>query len=309
MADTDTKESQTASSTQGPTQPLVQPSGYQMGTALVCTYLVDVASTMCQAWMQAGSPANWTWTPANACSVTQGLHSPDQFTFSDLIWSTFTYLGTSHTEPFGFLATYGGNSYLVFRGSQTTADFGMDGEYALTNYTAPTANAPAGLQVETGFKAVFDGLTPLPAIPNNTLIVTGHSLGSALATLSIPALIAAGVPSSALMNYPQASPMVGNPAFVSYYNGLNASTYRLVNSYDTVPTLPGASRGYAHVGVAATFGADYGTTDKSGNFKPSVPDNHDPCCCYSYALVNYPNSPYNASLGTCMNWHTADAGS
>jgi hypothetical protein len=45
---------------QGPTEPLVTPNGYDMKTALTCTYLVDVASSMCIEWMGAGSPSGWS---------------------------------------------------------------------------------------------------------------------------------------------------------------------------------------------------------------------------------------------------------
>jgi hypothetical protein len=289
---------------QGPTEPLATPTGYDMKTALMCTYLVDVASSMCIDWMQAGSPPGWSeWSPNNLCSVSVGISSPDSFEFSPLIWSTFEWKSAQQVEPYGFVASQGGVAYLVFRGSQTKADFGMDAEEALVAYTPPTSNPPGGLQTEQGFTAVYDGLALSAPSPDlySQLIITGHSLGSATATLAVPAMLAAGWSPANIVNYPQASPMVGNPAFVDYYNNLGVPTFRLVNAYDIVPTLPGAAKGYAHVGVAATFGADYGSTIL-GKFVRSVPDNHDPCCSYAYALLN-PDAPFNQDMGSCMDWH------
>ena len=299
---------------QGPTQALDAPPGYDMGTALTCTFLVDVASTMCIDWINAVPPYPNPfsgWKARNACSCAPAGYSVNDFAYSELIWSTFTYRDpktlkdTTVSEPFGFVASGARGTFLVFRGSQTTADFAMDAEDSLVAYPAPTAGAPSGLEVEKGFLAVFNGIGDgdFPSVMKAAmsqlnlpwpipLIVTGHSLGSTLGTLAIPALVGMSWKPAALGTSLQASPKVGNQAFANYYGGLGVSyLYRLTNIYDKVPTLPGNPQ-YVPVGAQATFGADYG----------SVPDNHDPCCCYSYALLN-PQNPYNQGLGTCMDWH------
>lgn len=94
-----------------------------------------------------------------------------------------------------------------------------------------------------------------------------------------------------MWNFPQASPKVGDQNFANYYNELGIWTCPLVNEYDLVPHMPPG--GYVPVGLPATFGADYGSESQ----------NHDPCCCYSYALLN-PEAPYNQGISTCMNWHS-----
>lgn len=281
----------------GPTIPLEVPNGYDMQTALTCTYLVTAASSMCVEWIAAGSPQVWTWTPGNLCSVTSGIYSPGQFSFSPLIWSAFEWGLKKQREPFGFVATLGGTAYLVFRGSQTDADFGMDVEDSLVDYTPPGGKPSSGLQTEKGFTSVFTGIdwtgTPFPSPDQySSLVITGHSLGSTLATLAVPLALNAGWPAAKVLNYPQASPMVGNTNFANYYTSLRVRTFRLVNSYDAVPKLPPPKKGYVPVGMAATFGADYG----------AEANNHDPCCCYAYALLN-PKAPYNQGLSSCMGWH------
>ncbi len=276
--------------------PIQLPPGYDLTTGQTCAFLVNVASNMCKQWIAAGSPppAGFTWQPADLCPVTSNVYNLNNYTFGPIIWSTFVYQDTSYNEPFGFIATdsSSGNNYLVFRGSQTLADLGMDSEVRLVAYQAPTANPPPGLEVEQGFYAVFNGLqnlrTQLQGVstsPTNPLTITGHSLGSTLATLTVPLAVSLGV---SVQQYNQASPRVGNRSFASYYGDLSVATYRLVNTADVVPKLPPFP--YVPVGTEASFTASYGTEA----------DNHDPCCCYSYAIFN-PENPYNPNIGACLS--------
>lgn len=320
MSGTEGQETQPATS-QGPTQPLVPPTGYSMTAAQACTYLVDVATSMGEAWIAAGNPNPWSdWVPGNVCTVSAGLYDISEFSFSSLLWSSFSYLDPgsqqwlSTSEPLGFIAAGSAGTFLVFRGSQTGPDFDADYETTLVSYTGPTDGAPAGMQVEQGFLSVFQGLGDFGQVISQALsqvnvgvgtplYVTGHSLGSTTGTLSIPALVAAGWQPANLLAYLQASPKVGDQAFADYYASLGVTdSYCLVNSYDVVPTLPKNSA-YIPVGTEATFGADYGTTHL-GIFVKSVPDCHDPCCSYAYALLN-PTDPYNPNMGTCMDWHNS----
>ena len=171
----------------------------------------------------------------------------------------------------------------------------MDAETRLVDYRPPTVSPIQDIKVERGFHSVFNGLEQSAlnkvfsqvADVGGKLIVTGHSLGSTLATLTVPLACSEKIPSTNVLQYNQASPMVGDSNFQAYYDGLGVQTFRLVNTYDVVPkTPPGA---YVAVGIEATFGADY----------PSELERHDPCCSYSYALFN-PSAPYNQGIGTCM---------
>ena len=251
---------------------------------------------MCEQWKAAGKPNEFSWTPSDSCPITGPAFPLDQWRFIGPFWSSFTPHTATVSEPFAVFA-YGTDdhtAFLAFRGSQTDDDFTMDGKTRMVPYNPPMPSPINGIQVEQGFYEVFNGLDQgeLLALMSQLagggrLIVTGHSLGSALATLTVPLACAAGIPSSSILHYNQASPKVGDSNFQAYYNNLGVQTFRLVNTYDEVPKLPPG--GYVPVGVEAPFGADYQTEA----------ERHNPCCSYSYALFN-PTAPYNPGIDTCI---------
>lgn len=271
-----------------------------MGIAQTCSFVVNVACDMCEQWKAAGKPnANdFSWQAADSCPVTGSVFNLEDFAFSGPIWSSFTFLGKTVNEPFAIVAqnsTDHTTLYLAFRGSQTADDIGEDIEIELTDYRPPTVSPIEDIKVERGFYTVFNGLdqsalnkvfSQVADIDGN-LIVTGHSLGSTLATLTVPLACSEKIPSTNVSQYNQASPMVGDSNFQTYYDGLDVPTFRLVNTYDVVPKTPPGP--YVAVGTEAAFGADY----------PTELECHDPCCSYSYALFN-PSAPYNQEIGTCM---------
>jgi hypothetical protein len=280
------------------------PTGY-MPVAQVCSFLVNVGSDMCQQWMKQGEPApsSFEWVPADPCPYTSS-YSLDDYTFGEPIWSTFSYQGTSYTEPFAFVAQGADANYLVFRGSQTTVDFDLDGDDPQVPYQP--SGGPSGMLVEAGFYAAFAGcsaavqaaLSKLNA--STPLYITGHSLGSTLATLSLPIAVGLGLSG---MQCNQASPRVGNPAFAEYIDAFTGMpTFRLVNTEDMVPKLPPAAVRvnkqmyyYQHVGAEVEFTALY----LNSKGKLDEKDEHSPCCSYSYALFN-PADPVNPDITSCV---------
>lgn len=277
--------------------PIVLPPDYAIQTGRLCAFLINVACDMCQQWIEQGAPAAsvFRWTPNDPCAITNRAYGVAQFEFGDIIWSKFSYRSRQYIEPFGFIAkdlvnAEAAQRYLVFRGSQTKADFGMDAEYRLVEYRAPTVNPPPGLRVENGFHNVFAGLQEalsdqLEALSGTAITITGHSLGSTLATLAVPLAVSHGL---SVQHYNQASPRVGDQAFASYYGELAAPTFRLVNTADAVPKLP-PGKDYLAVGRELSFTADYDTEAKK----------HSPCCSYAYALFN-PDDPVNPRMDDCM---------
>jgi predicted lipase len=172
----------------------------------------------------------------------------------------------------------------------------MDAEWAQVSYDSPLGNPPSGMKVGEGFYGVYNGLlasltSQLQATPKQGythLLLTGHSLGSTLATLAVPLAVSLGFTG---FQYNQASPRVGNPTFASYVSELSIPTFRLVNIYDAVPKSPPSipGREYQAVGLEASYGADY----------PTEGERHSPCCSYSYALFNGQH-PYNPDIKRCM---------
>lgn len=274
--------------------PINFPPKYDLLTGQTCSYLVNVASNMADQWIATLSPppASFSWTPQDPCIVTSGIFDLSKCKVHDLIWSTFTTGGNTYTEPFGFTATYNGNNYLVFRGSKTDVDFKIDAETAFTtDYRPRTWDPISNLQVQQGFYTVYKGLLQplqqaLGNLPDSStpLTITGHSLGSALATLAVPEAVSNHL---RVQQYNQASPAVGNVPFASYYNGLNCLTFRFVNTADKVPKLP-PQPPYVHVGTEVDFTTDFG----------SEANNHNPCCTYAYAIIN-PQDPVMNPINFC----------
>ncbi|QXX74208.1 lipase family protein [Methylovirgula sp. HY1] len=83
---------------------------------------------------------------------------------------------------------------------------------------------------------------PPPAI--ESVEVTGHSLGSALATLYVAENAKAGLVKTPMI-CTFASPRVGDPDFATTFNELGLTSWRIVNELDIVPKLP--FLGFQHV--------------------------------------------------------------
>ena len=277
-----------------------------------CSCLVNVASQMAQDWVTDGlpKPEDFKWTPKDLCPYTSDLFGQFDFRNVELIWSDFYYQDGLKTlgpvlEPFGFVVLLHDKAFLIFRGTRgdVRPDVQADKDIQKTPYAS-------GGNVSRGFWRVFDGLQgslrgQLKKVKDSghDLVISGHSLGSTLATFAVP--LAAdpangfGLPVTA---YPQASPKVGGPDFVKYYNGLGVNTYRLVNTEDSVPKLPVG--GYAHVGIAVEFTAPYFKVDESGKTTNDEGKIHNPCCSYAYALKQVGTEPYipvnpSNTDGTC----------
>ena len=290
-----------------------------LGIARKCILLVDVCSQMSRDWINDLKPyddpknTDFTWNPSNNCDS-----DPDEqynkFAFQDIIWTSFRYglfLAGVKVEPAAFIATHPDHpktAFLAFRGSQTGADFGIDGQY---NTVPNPLDAKGGL-TEKGFTKYFVGLglnstddrnigkkvpgftlyDTLKRLANKQgvrhLVVSGHSLGSTTATLAGAFAVQTQF-FNTVKTYVSASPQVGDEDFATWYNTLadvdsnmlHKNTNRLVNTADGVPDTPNSvapagNKVYKHVGKQINFTADYGSGQK----------NHNPCCTYSYALHN-----------------------
>jgi predicted lipase len=143
--------------------------------------------------------------------------------------------------------------------------------------------------VHSGFLAVYDSVevslkTALAASGARIkTLITGHSLGAALAVLCAPDLATnapSGVPPEV---HTFAGPRVGAPdcpdagicTFARRFNEMIPTCLRIVNHWDIVPNLPPATTLYEHVGSAISldggFTLDLGHAHSlAGSYEPAL---------------------------------------
>jgi len=157
------------------------------------------------------------------------------------------------TLPFGFIVqrTPVANPpqvFVVFRGTREDAEWVDDFDHDQVPFMG---NDNLG-KVSDGFNKIYTGIhnpQNIPSIqktvlqtlqscpPNAQIFITGHSLGSSLATLAALHITTATAFKPTLCTF--ASPRVGNSKFAALFQNIVA--YRIANSEDIVPTLPPAA--------------------------------------------------------------------
>ncbi|GMH41168.1 hypothetical protein BSKO_09078 [Bryopsis sp. KO-2023] len=86
-------------------------------------------------------------------------------------------------------------------------------------------------------------------VGNARVLVTGHSLGGALAVLaSLDMAVHCGIDKRRITCYTYGAPRVGNRTFVSEYNSMVPDTWQVVNDEDVVPRVPKFLKFFKHVG-------------------------------------------------------------
>lgn len=130
--------------------------------------------------------------------------------------------------------------YVLFPGTETIQDWMTD----LKIRKCPWSFG----QVHRGFQEAFGSVaTEITAMlpENSEVVIAGHSLGGALATLFASALHGFRRVHAV---YTFGSPRVGNRAFARHYNdALAERSFRIVNAGDPVPRLPWMLGTYRHV--------------------------------------------------------------
>lgn len=143
--------------------------------------------------------------------------------------------GAIGAEGFGVVRE--GIAYVVFRGTQPdkAKDYACDANFIPVGW-------PGGGRVHSGFASALASLDDavdrwLDGTHAQQVVVTGHSLGAAIATL-----LAARVAAADLVTF--GSPRVGTRAFGALFEGRNVRRY--VDCCDLVADLPPAV-GYKHL--------------------------------------------------------------
>lgn len=117
----------------------------------------------------------------------------------------------------------------------------------------------SSLRIHQGFSTAYVSVRPqireyLNSKDITKIIVTGHSLGGALATLcgfDLQRLFSDKAPVTV---YTFGSPRVGNGAFIRAYNRRVPNTFRFVFGKDMVPGVPKWWMGYRHVSQGLGLG-------------------------------------------------------
>lgn len=138
-----------------------------------------------------------------------------------------------------------GKFAILFPGTASARDWLTDLEVRKVQWGGGSFGAG---RVHRGFVKAYDsvraGLVHLLP-PGVSLVIAGHSLGGALATLCAEDL-AGDYPVADVITF--GSPRVGNGAFARHYNAILADrTVRLVNAGDPVPHVPWLLGTYRHV--------------------------------------------------------------
>lgn len=150
----------------------------------------------------------------------------------------------------GFVARSGqsGVTVLAFRGTESTRF-----EDLITDSQTLQEDFRDGCRVHTGFLKAYTSVRAqverLSSRVEGALLVTGHSLGAALATL-----VAADVPSATLITF--GSPLVGDGRFAGLF--LNRNVRRYVDCCDVVARVPPERFDQAHLDRLFTELADPG---------------------------------------------------
>jgi hypothetical protein len=252
---------------------LVKPEGFDLELAKDLGALVMSAYKQFDSWRQLSHTQQgatydaWKATGALLPGTVEPT-LPASYTILADLWADSR--GTEGPAPFGFVAKRQSgaatNLYISFRGTQTLDDW-------LSNVTFPQVpfGVPEWGQTEHGFTEILrkdfasagpsktlagqiaEGLV-LTGAAIGRILVTGHSLGGALASLAAAHIASTSEASSnKLVLYTFASPRVGDDTFATKLDAALAPqrSYRIANSEDIVTTVPLPATGIAAINTVA----------------------------------------------------------
>jgi len=179
--------------------------------------------------------------------------------FKQFVWIDLT---TVFKDVCAFVVSSDEYHLLVFRGTKLPQDWMTDLACTPVRIDWVFPSAPAigeihagfGHCLSDGFNDIIDALSP-PRDPTKPLLITGHSLGGALAALVGACFTVFGspVPSvSAIYTFGQ--PRIGLHDFCNTYSRLLADKLvRFVNKQDVVPRVPFRGWDYSDEGMMIHF--------------------------------------------------------
>ncbi len=182
---------------------------------------------------------------------------PDGYALVSKVYADDLTDGLPVYKVFGFIARSGADVVVAIRGTEGVFEWIMDFLFAPTTfpYLAAGKTEHGFTNFYTTFRSgpsdasprVVEALRSLVAGGSvQTLRITAHSLGSALATMLAIDVSGNGVFKTPTV-YTFASPRVGDKVFAGTYDGLVPDSWRVNNLNDIVPQLPPQLAGYVHV--------------------------------------------------------------
>lgn len=167
----------------------------------------------------------------------------------------------ARTGTQALLLEHDSHRVLAFRGTEPAefADIETDLRKKLIDFPAALGKAEA-MRVHEGFAqallSVWGDLLAAVRKDPKPVLVTGHSLGGALALLAAFALRMQEAPPRVSGVYTYGQPRVGDAAFAEAYDRLLRPVHwRVVNHRDLVPRLPPREMGFRHSGRVLYFDA------------------------------------------------------
>lgn len=193
----------------------------------------------------AQSILNLEWAVHNNNSVFKVL-SPLQLVGTFTITSEYKY--GAATNNFGYFAFDNNvkNLYIFVRGTQTDVEAKLDLQYSQVSGSYVGNNFNNSL-IHKGFSNIFgqikSQLETLLLITTSTystisnIIVSGHSLGGAIASL-IAAYLISTKSYSNVYTYTYGKPKVGDPEYCDNLDLITSNFWRVENQTDIVPQIP-----------------------------------------------------------------------
>ncbi|CAF1406694.1 unnamed protein product, partial [Didymodactylos carnosus] len=229
------------------------------------------------------------WNCGIACSSNDGILTVRPVVYvttKSFTYGYATYNTITNTIIVAFRGTDGIPSDITFRTLESFLNWETNLEFTMIDY-----NGVPNTKVHIGFYHAYDAIKTqvrssvyalVQTFPQATVLVTGHSLGGALATLAAIDL-KQQYEAAIIQLYTFGSPRVGNAAFVDYMYTFfpQGSIYRIVHSNDIVPQVPTFMENYVHVGIEIWY-PNNDLTYRQCLLAPPVYE--DPTCSFSQVL-------------------------
>lgn len=206
-------------------------------------------------------------------------------------------ISESKTDTQCAILTEGTAATIVFRGSESSADWETDFNTPLERaqfdqnvireliaapqektypYAGPSSS---GALMHRGFVAAYFAVREqihdyIKNHPVSSVVVTGHSLGGALAKLCAVDIQYNFSKQVSIEAFTYGAPKVGNDGFRDSYNERVPNSYRVVHGMDIVPEIPRWWQGYRAVDKEFRIGQRFSINFVSQRFKDHAIDRY-----------------------------------